>query len=81
MLKEVQTKDEALTKIQLQIMDIAPPLIELAARMRSFSIGQTEEPSPMEARIRRTIKASLQHKSSSIKAVESGVRQHHQVKT
>jgi hypothetical protein len=28
--------------------------------MRSFSIGQTEEPSPMEARIRRTIKASLQ---------------------
>jgi hypothetical protein len=60
MLKEVQTKDEALTKIQLKIMDIAPPLIELAARVRSFSIGQTEEPSPMEARIRRTIKASLQ---------------------
>ncbi|EFX69798.1 hypothetical protein DAPPUDRAFT_113326 [Daphnia pulex] len=59
-LKEVQTKDEALTKIQLKIMDIAPPLIELAARMRSFSDGQTEEPSPMEARIKRTVEASLQ---------------------
>ena len=26
MLKEVQNKDEALNKIQLKIMDIAPPL-------------------------------------------------------
>jgi hypothetical protein len=37
MLKEIQDKDEALTKIQLKIMDIAPPLIELAARMRKYS--------------------------------------------
>jgi hypothetical protein len=59
-LKKVRCKDEALTKIQLKIMDIAPPLIELAARMRSFSDGQTENPSPMEARIRRTVEASLQ---------------------
>jgi hypothetical protein len=60
MLKEVQNKDEALNKIQLKIMDIAPPLIELAARMRSFSEDQAESPSPMEARIRRTVEASLQ---------------------
>nr|CAH0110168.1 unnamed protein product [Daphnia galeata] len=41
-------------------MDIAPPLIELAARMRSFGDDQAESPSPMEARIRRTVEASLQ---------------------
>ncbi|KAI9556041.1 hypothetical protein GHT06_018608 [Daphnia sinensis] len=60
MLKEVQNKDEALTKIQLKIMDIAPPLIELAARLRSFSDSQTENPTPLEARIKRTVEASLQ---------------------
>ncbi len=60
MLKEVQIKDEALTKIQLKIMDIAPPLIELAARMREFSDEQAGSASPIEARIRRTVEASLQ---------------------
>ena len=60
MLKEVQNKDEALNKIQLKIMDIAPPLIELAARIRSFSDDQTENPSRIEARIKRMVEASLQ---------------------
>ena len=61
MLKEVQIKGEALTKIQLKIMDIAPPpLIELAARMREFSDEQARSASPIEARIRRTVEASLQ---------------------
>ncbi|KZR97271.1 Uncharacterized protein APZ42_007947, partial [Daphnia magna] len=45
MLKEVQNEDEALTKFQQKIMDITPPLIELAERVINFSDSQTENPS------------------------------------
>ena len=54
-LSDVKAKDDVLSKLQLVVMVIAPPLLELRARLGECG----NSANPMKLRIERTVKASL----------------------
>ena len=55
--KAVESNDSCLSLIQLKIMDVVPPILDLYTRCMSV---RSDSPSPDETRIVRTLEASLQ---------------------